>query len=295
MTMIKKYTFGLFAVAVALLNGCTNEMDEPIMQDENIRITSLDINTGGVLTRADENGYDGIVKTTWAANDELALTINDCSYKAEYYFVDESDKGWKILNTDGTPVSDGIVFTKLQMAEGIDVRASYSKSGIDAAYNDVLLAEVTDKNSICGTVSFVAKENNPSEFTLVLELEHTKSYITVNLTNNITGNVVHNVSLYLRDTGGTAISTPITMKANSEMTTFECFAEAAYIEKFVVTMQKSDNSTYKVTVVPTYGEDDKGFAIQTNYRYPFNITLNPSDQTKGFSGEDKGYGVIEIR
>ncbi len=295
MKTIKKYTVGLFAVAVVLLSGCTNEMDEPAMQDGIIRITSLDINTDGVLTRAaDDNGYEGMIKTTWAGGDELSLTIGDFTGKARYYYMDENNKGWEILNADDTPVIGGIEFTRMQMNEGIDVRASYSMNGVDDAYNDVLLAEKTDRTRV-GDVRFKPRNDNPDAFTLTLTLVHTKSCIAVNLTSDITDAAVQGVSLYLRDTDGMAIATPVAMKANSGMTSFECFTEAAYIEKFVVTMQKDDSSTYEITVLPTYGEDNKGFAITANKRYPFNITLNPNNQTKGFSGEDKGYGVIEVR
>ncbi len=294
MKTIKKYTVGLFAVAVALLNGCTNEMDEPAMQDGDIRITSLDINTDGVLTRAaDANGYEGVVKTTWAGGDELLLTIGDFTGKARYYYMNEDNKGWEILNADDTPVIGGIEFTKMQMNEGIDVRASYSKEGVDDAYNDVLLAEKNDWTSV-GDVKFEPRNDNPDAYTLTLTLVHTKSCIAVNLTNNITDAAVQGVSLYLRDTDGTAIDAPITMKSNSGMTSFECFSEAAYIEKFVVTMQKDDSSTYEITVLPTYGEDNKGFAIRTNYRYPFNITLNPNNQTKGYGIDVNGYGIISL-
>ncbi len=294
MKTIKKYTVGLFAVAVVLLNGCTNEMDEPAMQDGIIRITSLDINTDGVLTRAaDANGYEGVVKTTWAGSDELSLTIGDFTGKARYYYHDEINKGWEILNADDTPVIGGIEFTRMQMNEGIDVRASYSMNGVDDAYNDVLLAEKTDRTRV-GDVRFKPRNDNPDAFTLTLTLVHTKSCIVVNLTNNITDAAVQGVSLYLRDTDGTAITTPVAMKANSEMTSFECFSEAAYIEKFIVTMQKDDSSTYEITVLPTYGEDNKGFAIQANYRYPFIITLNPNIQTKGYGIDVNGYGIISL-
>ncbi len=270
------------------------EMDEPAIQNGDIRITSLDINTDGVLTRAaDANGYEGMVKTTWAGGDELLLTIGDFTYKARYNYMDETNKGWEILNADDTPVIDGIEFTKMQMNEGIDVRAEYSKSGVDAAYNDVLLAEKTDWTCV-GDVKFKPRNDNPNAFTLALTLVHTKSYIAVNLTNNITDDAVQGVSLYLRDTDGTAISSPVTMKANDTMTFFECFADAAYIEKFVVTMLQSDDTTYEIPVIPAYGADNKGFAIQVNNRYPFNITLNPSNQTKASGSDDKGYGVISF-
>ncbi len=281
------------ALALGVLSGCTNEMDEPMMQDGNIRITSLDINTDGMLTRAaDANGYEGMVKTTWAGGDELSLTIGDFTGKARYYYMDENNKGWEILNADDTPVIGGIEFTKMQMNEGIDVRASYSKNGVEDAYNDVLLAEETDRTRV-GDVIFTQRNDNPDAFTLALGLVHTKSYITVNLTNEITGDVVQNVQVVLRDAAGTTFATPVTMKATGE-TSFGCFAEAAYIEKFVVTMQKDDSSTYEITVLPTYGEDNKGFAIETNHRYPFKITLTPSNQTRAFGNDAKGYGVISL-
>ena len=294
MKTIKKYTFGLFAVAVALLGSCTNEMDEPMMQDGNIRITSLDIRADGVLTRAaDANGYEGMVKTTWAGGDELLLTIGDFTGKARYY-LDENNKGWNILNADDTPVIGGILFTKHQMNEGIDVRASYSKNGVEDAYNDVLLAEETDRTSV-GTVSFNRQDDNPDAFTLALELVHTKSYITVNLTNEITGDVVQDVQVVLRDAAGTTIETPVSLKAEEGTTTYECFAEAAFIEKFVVSMRRSDNTTYEIEVYPLYGADNKGFAIEANNRYPFNITLTPSNQTRAFGNAAKGYGVITFQ
>ncbi len=292
MKHIKKYTLGLFAVAVVLLSGCTNEMDEPVMQDGIIRITSLDVNTDGVLTRAaDANGYDGMVKITWAGGDELSLTIGDFIGKARYYYMDESNKGWEILNADDTPVIGGIEFTKMQMNEGIDVRASYSRNGVEDAYNDVLLAEETDRTRV-GDVIFTKRNDNPDAFTLVLGLVHAKSYIAVNLTNNITDASVQGLQVVLRNSDGATIATSVAMKANSEMTAFECFAEAAYIEKFVVTMLRSDNTTYEIPVIPTYGADNKGFAIETNNRYPFNITLNPSNQTRAFGSDAKGYGTI---
>ncbi len=295
MKTIKKYTVGLFAVAVALLSGCTNETNEPMMQDGNIRITSLDINTDGVLTRAaDANGYEGIVKTTWAGGDELELTVGDFTGKARYYYNGENDKGWEILNAEGNTV-DEIVFTKHRMNEGISVRASYSQNGVDDAYNDVLLAEKTDGTRV-GKVSFNPRNDNLAAFTLALELVHTKSYITVNLTNEITGDVVQNVQVVLRDVAGTAIiATPVSLKADDNMTFFECFANAAYIEKFVVSMLGSDNTTYKIEVYPLYGADNKGFAIETNHRYPFNITLTPSNQTRAFGNAAKGYGIITFQ
>ncbi len=287
MKTIKKYTVGLFAVAVALLCGCTNEMDESVMQDGNIRITSLDINTDGVLTRAaDVNGYEGMVKTTWAGGDELSLTIGDFTGKARYYYLDEKNNGWEILNADDTPVIGGIEFTKMQMNEGIDVRASYSMNGVDDAYNDVLLAEKTDRTSI-GDVKFTPRNDNPAAFTLALTLVHTKSYITVNLTNEITGESVQGLQVVLRNSDGTTIETPVSLKAEEGTTTYECLAEAAYIEKFVVSMLGSDNTTYTIDAVPAYDADNKGFAIQANNRYPFNITLTPSSQTKA-------YGEIRI-
>ncbi len=294
MKTIKKYTVGLFAVAVALLCGCTNEMDEVVMQDGEIRITSLDISTDGVLTRAaDANGYEGMIKTTWAGGDELSLTIGDFTGKARYYYMDENNNGWEILNVDDTPVVGGIVFTKHQMNEGIDVHASYTKAGVEAAYNDELLAEKNDGTRV-GQVNFKPRNDNPAAFTLALGLVHTKSYITVNLTNEITGDVVQNVQVVLRDAAGTTIETPVTMKATGE-TTFGCFAETAYIEKFVVSMLGSDNTTYKIEVYLLYGADNKGFAIETNHRYPFNITLTPSNQTRAFGSDAKGYGVITFQ
>ncbi len=294
MKTIKKYTVGLFAVAVALLSGCTNEMDEVVMQDGEIRITSLDISTDGVLTRAaDANGYEGMVKTTWAANDELALTIGDFTGKARYYYMDENNNGWEILNEDDTPVIDGIVFTKHQMNEGIDVRASYAKAGVEAAYNDELLAEKNDGTRV-GQVNFKPRNDNPAAFTLAIGLVHTKSYIAVNLTNNITGDVVQSVEVALLNADGTTVTTPVTLKAKEGTTTYECFAEAAYIEKFVATLQKSDNTTYEIPVIPTYGTDNKGFAIEANNRYPFNITLTPSNQTRAFGNDAKGYGLITL-
>ncbi len=293
MKTIKKYTVGLFAVAVALLSGCTNEMDEVVMQDGNIRITSLEVNTDGVLTRAaDDNGYEGMIKTTWADGDEISLTIGDFfTGKARYSYLDENNKGWDILNPDGTPVFGGILFTKYQMNEGIDVCASYSRNGVDDAYNDVLLAEKSDGTRI-GQVNFESHDDNSAAFTLVLGLVHTKSYITVNLTNEITGESVQGLQVVLRDADGTTIETPVSLKAEEGTTTYECFAEAAYIEKFVVSMLGSDEKTYEIEVYPLYGADNKGFAIETNHRYPFNITLTPSNQTRAFGSDEKGYGVI---
>ncbi len=293
MKTIKKYTV-LFAVAVVLLSGCTNEMDEVVMQDGDIRITSLDINTDGMLTRAaDANGYDGMVKTTWAGGDELLLTIGDFTGKARYNYMNENNKGWEILNADDTPVIGGIEFTKMQMNEGIDVRASYSQNGVDDAYNDVLLAEKTDRTRV-GDVKFTPRNDNPAAFTLALGLVHTKSCIAVNLTNEITGDVVQNVLVVLRDAAGVTIATPVTMKATGE-TTFGCFAEAAYIEKFVVSMLGSDEKTYEIEVYPLYGADNKGFAVKANTRYPFKITLTPSNQTRAFGNAAKGYGVITFQ
>ncbi len=280
MKTIKKYTVGLFAVAVALLSGCTNEMDEQAMQDGEIRITSLDISTDGLLTRAaDANGYEGMIKTTWAANDELALTIGDFTGKARYYYMDENNKGWEILNADDTPVIGGIEFTKMQMNEGIDVRASYSMNGVDDAYNDVLLAEETDRTRV-GDVIFTQRNDNPNAFTLALGLVHTKSYIAVNLDNTLTDDTVQSVQVVLCDADGTTLTSPVTLKAEEGTTTYGCFAEAAFIGKFIVTMQKSDNTTYEISVLPLYGADGKGFAIRANNRYPFNITLNPNNQTR---------------
>ncbi len=113
MKTIKKYTVGLFAVAVALLSGCTNEMDEVVMQDGEIRITSLDINTDGVLTRAaDANGYEGMVKTTWAGGDELALTIGNFTGKAVYYYTDQNNNGWKIYDSEDQEVSEIVISEK---------------------------------------------------------------------------------------------------------------------------------------------------------------------------------------
>lgn len=280
MKTIKIYTIGLFVAAGALLSGCSNEMDETIGQESELRITALSVATDEMQTRAaDANGYEGMIKTTWTANDEIALTIGNFSGKARYYYVDENHKGWEMLNADGTPVIGGIMFTKHQMNEGIDIRASYAKSGVDAVYNDELLAEETDRTRV-GQVNFKPRNDNPAAFTLALGLIHTKSYIAVNLSNTIAGEEVQDVQVVLRDATGTALATPVTLQANSEKSIFEGFAQAAYIEKFVVTMQKSDNTTYEIPVFPLYGANGKGFAIQANNRYPFNITLNPSDKTK---------------
>ncbi len=290
---MKRLFYLLCSLVAITFIGCTNEMDEVVMQDGEIRITSLDINTDGVLTRAaDANGYEGMVKTTWAANDELALTIGNFTGKAVYYYTDQTNNGWKIYDSDNQEVSE-IVISEKEYESGFALEARYTGRGTTDAEIDVLLVE--------GTYRQVGKEMNSGNANILtvsgklnLLLEHTKSYIVINLTNGITGDIVQDVQVVLRDAAGAAIATPVAMKANSEMTTFECFSEAAYIEKFVVTMQKSANTTYEITVLPTYGADNKGFAVKANNRYPFKITLNPSNLTKGFSGEDKGYGVIEV-
>ncbi len=283
--------FASAAVMLALLSGCTNEMDEPMMQDGDIRITSLDIRTDGVLTRAaDANGYEGMIKTTWAANDEIALTVGNFTGKAVYYYTDQNNKCWDIYDSDDQEVSE-IVISEKDYENGVVLEARYTGKGETDAEIDVLLAEVT-----YGKYNQVRHSGDANIRDAVGKLdfllEHTKSYIVVNLTNNITDDAVQGVSLYLRDTDGTTIATPVAMKANSEMTKFECFVEVAYIEKFVATMLRSDNTTYEIPVIPTYGADNKGFAVKANTRYPFKITLTPSNQTRAFGNEAKGYGTI---
>ncbi len=294
MKTIKKYTVGLFAVAVVLLSGCTNEMDEVVMQDGNIRITSLDINTDGVLTRAaDANGYEGMVKTTWAANDEIALKVGNFTGKAVYYYTDQNNNGWKIYDSEDQEVSE-IVISEKEYESGFALEARYTGQGTTDAEIDVLLVE--------GTYRQAGKEMNSGNADLLtasgklnLLLAHAKSYIAVNLNNGIEGEQVQGLQVVLRDADGTTIATPVAMKANGEMTFFECFAEAAYIEKFVAIMLRSDNTTYEIPVIPTYGADNKGFAVKANTRYPFKITLTPSNQTRSFGSDAKGYGVITFQ
>ncbi len=287
-------TIKLFASAtamLALLSGCTNEMDEPMMQDGDIRITSLDIRADGVLTRAaDANGYEGMIKTTWAANDEIALTVGNFTGKARYSDLGEGNNGWKIYGSDDQEVS-GIIISEKEYKNGFALEARYDGHDAAEAERDVLLAE--------GTYRGNGKEMNlgdaeiyPVSGTLDVKLAHTKSYIAVNLSNGIEGEQVQGLQVVLRDTDGATIATPVTMKANSEMTFFECFAEAAYIEKFVATMLRSDNTTYEIPVIPTYGADNKGFAVKANTRYPFKITLTPSNQTRAFGNDVMGYGII---
>ncbi len=291
MKTIKKYTVGLFAVAVALLSGCTNEMDEVVMQDGNIRITSLDIRADGGLTRAaDANGYEGMIKTTWAANDEITLTVGNFTGKAVYYYTDQNNKGWDIYDSDNQEVSE-IVISEKDYENGVVLEARYTGKGETDAEIDVLLAKGIYRQA-GNEMNLGDAEIDPVYGTLDVELAHTKSYIAVNLSNGIEGEQVQGLQVVLRDTDGATIATPVTMKANSEMTFFECFAEAAYIEKFVATMLRSDNTTYEIPVIPTYGADNKGFAVKANTRYPFKITLTPSNQTRAFGNDVMGYGII---
>ncbi len=293
MKTIKKYTVGLFAVAVALLSGCTNEMDEPMMQDGDIRITSLDIRADGVLTRAaDANGYEGMIKTTWAIGDELELKVGNFTGKAVYYYTDQNNKGWDIYDSDNQEVSE-IVISEKEYKNGFALEARYTGRGATDAEIDVLLAKgiyrQADKEMNSGNADLLTASGK-----LNFLLAHAKSYIAVNLSNGIEGEQVQGLQMVLRDTDGATITTPVTMKANSEMTFFECFTDAAYIEKFVVTMLRSDNTTYEIPVIPTYGADNKGFAVKANTRYPFKITLTPSNQTRAFGSDTRGYGIITL-
>ncbi len=296
MKTIKKYTVGLFAVAVVLLGGCTNEIDGPAMQDDEIRITTVNVVSGGLMTRAaDAKGYEGIVKTAWADGDEIDLTLgNFFTGTVKYELLNETDMGWKIYDAGGEPVSE-IIFSQMAYSTGLRLEARYTGQGDTEAERDVLLTKGTyrwfdDSGMITGEADI-----KDIAGTLNLSLAHTKSYIAVNLTNTITDDAVQDVQVVLRDMYGEAIETPVTMKGNEDRTVFECFAEAAYIERFVVTMQKSDETTYKIPVIPLYGADNNGFAIAVGNSYPFRITLNSSDMTRGYSENSiKGYGVVSL-
>ncbi len=280
-------------LVLGVMSGCTNEMDEPVMQDGNIRITSLDVNTDGVLTRAaDADGYEGMIKTTWATGDELELKVGNFTGKAVYYYIDQNNKGWDIYDSEDQEVSE-IVISEKEYKNGFALEARYTGRGATDAEIDVLLAK--------GIYRQAGKEMNSGNADLLtasgklnLLMAHVMSYITVNLTNNITDASVQSLQMVLRDHQAATIAPPVTMKANSEMTFFECFAEAAYIEKFVVTMLRSDNTTYEIPVIPTYDTDNQGFVVKANTRYPFKITLTPSNQTRAFGNDAKGYGLITL-
>ncbi len=268
-----------FAVAVALLSGCTNEMNEPTGQDGEIRITSLDISTDGAMTRAtDADGYEGMVKTTWAAGDELELKVGNFTGKAVYFYTDQNNKGWDIYDSDNQEVSE-IVITEKEYENGFALEARYTGRGATDAEIDVLLAKgiyrQAGKEMHSGNADLLTASGK-----LNLLLAHAKSHIVVNLSNGMEGEQVQGVQVVLRDADGATLASPVSLKAKEGTTTYECFAEAAFIEKFVVTMQQSDASTYEIPVVPTYAADGKGFAIQANTRYPFKITLTPSSQTR---------------
>ncbi len=256
-------------LAFALL-GCQNE-ETVALEDGNICITGLDVQVSKAPQAADANGYEGIVKVAWAGGDELALTIGDFTGKARYYYLDENNKGWELLNADDTPVIGGIVFTKYQVDEGIDVRAHYAKSGVADAFNDVLLAEKTDFTAT-GRVSFNPRTDNPAAFTLAIGLVHTKSLLSVALTNSLAGETVTSVDVVLRDAEGVS-QAALTLQAGTSAGTYEVFADQPYVEKFVVTLQGSDNTTRTIEALPNYGTDPKGFAIEAGCEYEFNITL----------------------
>ncbi len=267
--MKTKYYILCSLLAFALV-GCQNE-ETVALEEENICITGLDVQVNKAPQAADANGYEGLVKTTWAGGDELELTIGDFTGKARYYYLDENNKGWELLNADDTPVIGGILFTKYQMNEGIDVRAHYAKSGVADAFNDVLLAEKTDFTTT-GRVDFSPRNDNPAAYTLAIRLVHTKSLISVALTNSLADETVTSVALVQRDSEG-ASQAALTMKAITSAGTYDVFADQPYVEKFVVTLQASDNTTRTIEAVPDYGTDTKGFAIEPNNRYEFNITL----------------------
>ncbi len=267
--MKTKYYILCSLLAFALL-GCQNE-ETVALADGNICITGLDVQVSKAPQAADADGYEGIVKVAWASGDELALTLGDFTYKARYYYTDADNKGWELLNADDTSVMGGIVFTKYQMNEGIDVRVHYAKSGVADAFNDVLLAEKTDFTAT-GQVRFMPLNDNPNAFTLALGLVHTKSLLSVALTNSLAGETVTAVDVVLRDAEGVS-QAPLTLQAGTDAGTYEVFAEQPYVEKFVVTLQGSDNTTRTIETVPTYGANALGFAIEAGCEYAFNITL----------------------
>ncbi len=256
-------------LAFALV-GCQNE-ETVALAEENICITGLDVQVNKAPQAADANGYEGIVKTTWAGGDELELTIGDFTGKARYYYLDADNKGWELLNADGTVVIGGIEFTKYQMNEGIDVRAHHARSDVEAAYTDELLAEETDRTRV-GQVIFTRRNDNPDAYTLNIQMVHTKSLLSVALTNSLAGETVTDVDVVLRDADGVS-QAAVALQAGREDGTYEVFADQPYVEKFVVTLQGSDNTTRTIEAFPNYGTDPKGFAIQAGHEYEFNITL----------------------
>ncbi len=300
MKTIRKYTIGLFAVAAAMLYGCTSEMDEPTRQDEYIRITGVEIASGGLTTRAaDADGYEGIVKTSWVDGDEVELRIDNI-FKGKVVY-DQNNKGWKIYDDGDEPVSE-ILISKSDHKKGFRLEILFrGNTDLPLPERDMLLVK--------GIYRDVAKEmyNGDADLLTVsgklnLKMEHYQSYISAKVNNNFYDETIAGVKLVQHDLEGTA-EAAVAMKpvADSDVTDntieYEIFADQPYIGKFVVTLE----SGVEIDAVPAYGSDDaKGFAIVSHRHYPFNITLNNGkaevtlDRSGDVPGWSDGGGVIHI-
>ncbi len=274
MKTIRKYTIGLFAVAAAMLCGCTSEMDGPTRQDEYIRITGVEIASGGLTTRAaDANGYEGIVKTSWVDGDEVELRIDNIFQGKLVY--DQNNKDWKIYD-DGDEAVSEILISKSDYEKGFRLEVLFKgNTNLSPPERDMLLVKGIyregGKEMYNGDAELL-----PVSGKLNLTLEHYQSYITVRLNNNLHGETIAGVKLVQHDLEGT-VEAAVAMKpvADSNVTDntteYEIFADQPYIGKFVVTLE----SGVEIDAVPAYGSDDaKGFAIVSHRHYPFNITLN---------------------
>ncbi len=295
MKTIKKCTVTLFALAAAMLYGCTGEMDELTRQDEYIRITGVEIASGGLITRAaDADGYEGIVKTAWVDGDEVELRMDNIFQGKLIY--DRNNNVWKIYDDGDEPVSE-ILISKSDHEDGFRLEVLFrGNTDLPVQERDMLLTK--------GLYREVGKEMYngdadllPVSGKLTLKLSHYQSYITVRLTNNLDGETITGVKLVQHDLEGTA-EAAVAMKpvADSDLadntTAYEIFAVQPYIGKFVVTLE----SGVEIDAVPAYGADDaRGFEVVAHRHYPFNITLNPSNGTRSFGNAGaKGYGVISL-
>ncbi len=293
MNMKRHINTGVAALlAVILLVGCNKETDEQARQDDFIRITGVEIASGVLTTRAaDANGYEGIVKTAWVDGDEIELRMDNIFQGKLVY--DQNNKGWKSYD-GGDEVVNEILISKSDYENGFRLEVLFRGN------TDLLLPE-RDMLLVKGIYRAVGKEMYNGDADLLpvsgklnLTMEHYQSYISAKVNNNLSGETITGVQLVQHDLEGTA-EAAVAMKpvADSDVTDntteYEIFASQPYIGKFVVTLE----SGVEIDAVPAYSADDaKGFAIVSHRHYPFNITLNPSNETKGLSGG--AYGVITM-
>ncbi len=293
MNMKRHINTGVAALlAVILLVGCNKETDEQARQDDFIRITGVEIASGVLTTRAaDANGYEGIVKTAWVDGDEIELRMDNIFQGKLVY--DQNNKGWKSYD-GGDEVVNEILISKSDYENGFRLEVLFRGN------TDLLLPE-RDMLLVKGIYRAVGKEMYNGDADLLpvsgklnLTMEHYQSYISAKVNNNLSGETITGVQLVQHDLEGTA-EAAVAMKpvADSDVTDstteYEIFASQPYIGKFVMTLE----SGVEIDAVPAYSADDaKGFAIVSHRHYPFNITLNPSNETKGLSGG--AYGVITM-